>query len=111
MRRGLAAVLVVVAGCSLTNGSRSSGQHPLRVSVAGTCPSRMDGHDGVRNSGAGLGGRLIPGVPTALLICRYSPLGGAQLPNEVHGALYGSARLGAADAVEFARLLNAIPVD
>lgn len=83
----------------------------MRLSVAGTCPSRLGGHDGVRNNGSGLGARLVPGAPTALLICRYSPVGGAQLPSEVHGVLYGSARLGAADAVQFAQLLNAVPAD
>ena len=53
----------------------------------------------------------ILAVASALLICRYSPKGGAQEPSVQHGALYASARLDAADAQQFARLLNAIPAD
>lgn len=53
----------------------------------------------------------MPGTPTALLICRYSPLLGRQVPSEQHGVLYGSARLDESAAIEFARLLNAIPAD
>lgn len=111
MRRWLAATLLLIVGCSLTTETRTTGQHPWRVATTDACPSSLGGHDGVRNTGGGLSDRLVPGAPTSLLICRYSPLGGAQTPSVRHGILYASARLGAADAQAFAHLLNAIRAD
>ena len=111
MRRWVAAVLFVTVGCSMTQTSHSSGDHPMRVGEAGPCPRSLGNHDGVRNTGSGLSERLVPGTPTALLICRYSPKEGAQAPSVQHGVLYASARLDAPDAKKFADLLNDIPKD
>jgi hypothetical protein len=76
------------------------GSHPLRVTLAGGCPSTDNDATGVSNPGLGLTARLLPkGQPSAGLRCRYG----------LNGPV-AAQRLTAAQARRTARMMNAIPL-
>ena len=82
------------------------GTKPVRVTISGGCPSRLDG-DGVTNPQPDhLDSVLAPIDPTRGLICRFAPLEGIQDPHVLHGALYRARILTRAEATKLAVVLD-----
>lgn len=104
---GVAGVAGLVRTGSAAVG-HAAAHRPVRVTVAGGCPSRLGGADGVRNSGAGLAREFTPGHPDAALVCRYLPDSG-QLRVGV-AVLYRAVTLDAVQAGTLAGSLDRIRV-
>jgi hypothetical protein len=81
------------------------GPHPVRVTVAGGCPTTDQGVTGVSNPGAALKRRLLPpGQPAAGLRCRYDGANGHPWQ------LVAANRLTAQEARQAARSMARIPL-
>lgn len=104
-------LLVVPTACSSAAPTAQPAHSPVRVTITDGCPRSIAHRDGVKNSGVGLASRIVPGTPRTALICRYSPLGGEQGADVVHGVLYGSLQVTASEAQRLAALIDKIPHD
>jgi len=83
-------------------------KRPVRVTISGGCPSRLDG-DGVTNPQPDhLGSVLAPSEPTRGLICRFSPSEGIQDPHVLHGVLYRTRILTHGEATELVADLDTL---
>lgn len=93
------------------------GAHPIRMTVAGDCPSLVGAGPAVDDwidnpDSSGLSALMVPDAPTAARVCRYegAPIvANPTLGVDIAGALHSSATLGHADATHLADLLNVLP--
>jgi hypothetical protein len=100
---------VVLAGQG-GHAADSAWGHRLRVTIARGCPASIAGYRDVRNpAGALTGGHFVPPHPSEALICRFSPIDGAQGPGVSHGKLYEHSHAGSSPARRLAADLNRMP--